>query len=65
MTIRTLGTCLCLKSNSFKNLQTKFSGEDILILFDFYSLRGLSFLSNAFANLSLNNPDESIEDSCK
>jgi len=61
MTIRTLGTCLCLKSYSFKNLQTKFGSEDILILFDFYSLRGLSFLSNTFANLSLNNPTNELK----
>jgi len=54
-TIRTLGTCLCFKSYSFNNLHTKSGSENILILFHFYSLRGLSFLSNTFSELSLNN----------
>jgi len=54
-TIRTLGTCLCFKSYSFNNLHTKFGSENILILFHFYSLRGLSFFSNTFSNISLNN----------
>lgn len=53
-TIRTLGTCLCFKSYSFDHLQTNFNSENSTILFDFYTLRGLSFLSHAFANLSLN-----------
>ena len=53
-TIRTLGTCLCFKSYSFDHLQTNFNSENSTILFDFYTLRGLSFLSNSFANLSLN-----------
>lgn len=53
-TIRTLGTCLCFKSFSFNHLQTNFNSENSTILFDFYTLRGLSFLSHAFANLSLN-----------
>jgi hypothetical protein len=60
-TIRTLGTCLCLKSYSFKNIQSRFGSESILILFDFYSLRGLSFLSNTFANISLFNPTNQLK----
>ncbi|UJR36483.1 hypothetical protein I4U23_029206 [Adineta vaga] len=54
-TIRTLGTCLCLKSYSFNNLHTKPSSDNVLILFQFHTLRGLSFLSNTFFNLSLYN----------
>jgi hypothetical protein len=60
-TIHSLGTCLCLKSYSFNHLHTKSSSENILILFRFYSLRGLSFLSNTFANLSLNNPQNQLK----
>jgi hypothetical protein len=61
LTIRTLGTCLCLKPYSFQNIQTKFGSESILILFDFYFLRGLSFLSNTFANLSLITPTNQLK----
>ena len=60
-TIRTLGTCLCFKSYSFNNLHTKSTSENILILFRFYSLRGLSFLSNTFSNLSLNKPQNQLK----
>jgi len=59
-TIRTLGTFLCFKSYSFNNLHTKYGSENILILFQFYTLRGLSFFSNTFSNLSLNNPQNKI-----
>ena len=61
LTIRTLGTCLCFKSYSFNNLQTKVGSENILILLDFHSLRGLSFLSNSFANFSLNHPTNELK----
>ncbi|CAF3680045.1 unnamed protein product [Adineta steineri] len=54
-TIRTLGTCLCFKSYSFNNIHSRYSSENILILFQFHTLRGLSFFSNTFSNLSLNN----------
>jgi hypothetical protein len=61
ITIRTLGTCLCFKSYSFYNLHTKIESENILILFHFYSLRGLSFLEDTFSNLSLNNPTNQLK----
>ncbi|CAF1651218.1 unnamed protein product, partial [Adineta ricciae] len=59
-TIRTLGTCLCFESYSFNNLQTKFASENILILFHFHTLRGLSFFSNTFHNLSLHNTQNQL-----
>ncbi|CAF0918508.1 unnamed protein product [Rotaria sp. Silwood1] len=60
-TIYTLGTCLCLKSYSFDNLQTKYKSENVLILFQFNTLRGLSFFSNTFSNLSLNSIDNQLK----
>jgi len=60
-TLRTLGTCLCLKSYSFANLQTKISSENVRILFHFVALRGLSFLSQTFSNLSLHHPTNQLQ----
>lgn len=60
-TLRTLGTCLCFKPYSFANLQAKVSSENVRILFHFVSLRGLSLLSQTFANLSLNHRHNQLE----
>ncbi|CAF3607020.1 unnamed protein product [Rotaria sordida] len=60
-TIHTLGTCLCLKSYSFDNLQAQYKSENVLILFQFYTLRGLSFFSNTFSNLSLNTIENQLK----
>ena len=60
-TLRTLGTCLCFKSFAFNNLQSKLNSENTLILFDFYTLRGLSFLSHTFANLSFHHPSHHLK----
>lgn len=60
-TIRTLGTYLCFKSYSFNNLHNKYGSENILILFQFHTLRGLSFFPNTFANLTLNNSQNQLK----
>lgn len=60
-TVHTLGTCLCFKSYLFTNLNTKPRSENVLILFKFYTVRGLSFLSNTFSNLSLNNNENYLK----
>ena len=60
-TLHTLGTCLCFKSYSFDRLHVKSNSKNILILFEFYSLRGLSLLENTFSNLSLNEEDNRIK----
>ncbi|CAF3334010.1 unnamed protein product [Rotaria socialis] len=59
-TIHTLGTCLCFNSYAFHNLHTKPRSENALILFKFYTLRGLSFFSHTFSNLSLNNNENQL-----
>ncbi|CAF1556954.1 unnamed protein product [Adineta ricciae] len=53
-TIQTLGSCLCLKSHTFHHLHSMSNSENIQILLTFNTLRGLSFFSNTFSNLSLN-----------
>ena len=54
MTIGAFGTWLCLKSYSFHSLQTPVHSENVLVYLEFFGVRGLSVLSHAFANLSLN-----------
>jgi len=61
LTIQTLGTCLCLKSYTFDNLHQIFESKNIQILLTFNTLRGLSFFSNTFSNLSLNNPQNQLK----
>lgn len=61
VTIRTLGTCLCFNSYSFNNLRTKSSSEPSLVLFQFHTLRGLSFFAHAFANLSLRHAQSQLK----
>jgi hypothetical protein len=60
MTLRTLGTCLCFKSYAFHSLHSQQRSQSTLFLLQFVGLRGLSFLSHAFANLSLNHYDNQL-----
>jgi hypothetical protein len=60
-TIQTLGTCLCLKSYTFDNLHQISESKNIQILLTFNILRGLSFFSNTFSNLSLNNSQNQLK----
>ena len=61
ITLRTLGTCLCFKSHAFDSLHSRPRSKHVLILFRFYGLRGLSFLSNTFSNLSLNSNENQMK----
>ena len=61
MTLRTLGTCLCFKSHSFDSLHTRLRSKHALIFFRFHGLRGLSFLTNTFSNLSLNHHENQLK----
>ena len=60
LTIQTLGTCLCLKSFTFDNLHQMFESKNIKVLLTFNTLRGLSFFSNTFSNLSLNSSSNQL-----
>jgi hypothetical protein len=60
LTTQTLGTCLCLKSYTFDNLHQMYQSKNIKIFLTFNTLRGLSFFSNTFSNLSLNNPSNQL-----
>ena len=54
-TIHTLGTCLCLKASTFDRFYARSNyDEDIRMIFTFNTLRGLSFLSQTFSNVSVN-----------
>ena len=61
MSVRTLGTCLCFQPNSFDNLKTLSRTRSALVLFQFYGLRGLSFLPSSFANLSFENEENQLK----
>jgi hypothetical protein len=61
LTIQTLGACLCLKSYTFDNLHQTLDSKNIQILLTFNILRGLSFFSQTFSNLSLNNPQNQLK----
>ena len=57
VSMRTLGTCLCFRSHSFDSFHSEQRSRNVRVLFHFYGLRGLSFLSHAFSNLSLGESD--------
>lgn len=59
-TIQTLATCLCLKSYTFDSINQLSDSKNIRIFFTFNNLRGLSFFSNTFSNLSLSNNDNQL-----
>ncbi|CAF3538169.1 unnamed protein product [Adineta steineri] len=61
LTIQTLGACLCLKSYTFDNIHQIPESQNIKILLAFNTLRGLSFFSNTFSNLSLNNAQNQLQ----
>jgi hypothetical protein len=61
LTIQTLGTCLCLKSYTFDNIHQISESKNIQILLTFNALRGLSFFSNTFSNLSLNHFENQLK----
>jgi hypothetical protein len=61
LTIQTLGTCLCLKPYTFDYLHQISDSKNIQILLTFNRLRGLSFFSNTFSNLSLNNQENQLK----
>ncbi|UJR09612.1 hypothetical protein I4U23_013847 [Adineta vaga] len=60
-TIQTLGSCLCLKSYTFDRIYSMMNSENIKIILTFNTLRGLSFFSNTFYNISLNNAKNQLK----
>lgn len=54
-TIQTLGTCLCLKSHTFDSFYQQTINDQNRIHLTLNTLRGLSFLSQTFSNITLSN----------
>ncbi|CAF5184159.1 unnamed protein product [Rotaria magnacalcarata] len=59
-TIQTLATCLCFQSHTFEHTHQIHESRNIRILFTLNNLRGLSFFTNAFSNLSLNHTENQL-----
>ncbi|CAF3575153.1 unnamed protein product [Rotaria socialis] len=59
-TIHTLATCLCFQSYTFEHIHQIHESRNIRILFTLNNLRGLSFFTNAFSNLSLNHTENQL-----